>query len=235
MNIKVSLKNLTKFERLLWLTSILIVLCSTLLADCSNPFYVISSLVGVTALIFVSKGDVLGQVLTLVFSLLYTLVSFSFRYYGEMIICICMTVPLSVMSIVSWARHPYKESSAQVEVNSISKKETAIILLMSVIVTFGFYFVLAGFNTNNLIISTVSIATSFLASALMFRRSCFYAVAYCMNDLILIAMWISASADNPQYVPMVVCFFMFFINDLYGFINWQKIKKFQNTEIKQNN
>lgn len=233
MNIKVSLKNLTKFERLLWLISFLVVLCSTLLADFSNPFYVISSLVGVTALIFVAKGDVLGQVLMLVFSVLYALVSFSFRYYGEMIICICMTVPLSVMSIVSWARHPYKESAAQVEVNSISKKETAVILLLAVIVTIAFHFILARFNTNNLVLSTVSIATSFLASALMFRRSCFYAVAYCLNDLVLITMWLSASVNDSEYLPMVVCFAMFFINDLYGFINWQKIKKSQSADAKK--
>ena len=58
-------------------------------------------------------------------------------------------------------------------------------------------------------------------------RSPYYALAYAINDLVLIVLWTLASLADISYVPMVACFVMFFANDIYGFINWQKMKRKQ--------
>ena len=44
------------------------------------------------------------------------------------------------------------------------------------------------------------------------------------NDLVLIVLWTLASASDIRYISVVVCFAAFFANDLYGYINWQKMK-----------
>lgn len=77
-------------------------------------------------------------------------------------------------------------------------------------------------------LSTVSVTTSFFAAYLTFRRSTFYALAYAANDLVLIFLWIIAALANSVYLPVAICFVMFFVNDIYGFINWNKISKRQN-------
>ncbi len=69
-----------------------------------------------------------------------------------------------------------------------------------------------------------------MASALTFLRSPYYALFYAANDIVLIVLWSLASAENISYIPMVICFSCFFINDLYGFINWQRMKKRQTKE-----
>ncbi len=61
----------------------------------------------------------------------------------------------------------------------------------------------------------------------MYLRSSAYALSYAANDIVLIILWIMASLDNISYLPMIVCFAMFFINDIYGFINWRRMKKRQ--------
>ena len=77
--------NLSKFERRLWLSSVLIVSASYVLAGSFYWLTLLASLIGVTALIFVAKGDVTGQVLTVIFSLAYGIISYQYRYFGEMI------------------------------------------------------------------------------------------------------------------------------------------------------
>ena len=99
--------------------------------------------------------------------------------------------------------------------------------LLAAAVTLIFCFILKAFRTANLAPSTVSITTSFLASYLTFRRSAWYAAAYAANDLVLILLWVLAAAEDMNYLPMVVCFGMFFVNDLYGFVNWSRMKKAQ--------
>ena len=79
----------------------------------------------------------------------------------------------------------------------------------------------------NLMLSTVSITTSFLASYLTFMRSPYYALAYAANDIILIGLGVMASIKNITYLSMVLCFVMFFVNDMYGLINWKRMERRQ--------
>ena len=77
------------------------------------------------------------------------------------------------------------------------------------------------------IVVTVSVATSFIAASLTLLRSPLYGLGYAANDIVLIIMWIMATVDDPSYLPMIVCFSVFFVNDCYGFINWRKIRQCQ--------
>ncbi|MCI8956724.1 MAG: nicotinamide mononucleotide transporter [Eubacterium sp.] len=220
-----SIKNLTRFESGLWIFSLVVVTGSFIIGGTDDYLTLIASLIGVTALIFVSKGDVIGQVLTVVFSILYAIISYSFDYYGEMITYLGMTMPIALMSVVSWIRNPYDEK--EVKVAHLSKRQIVMVVLLSFIVTFLFYFVLKYFGTTNLIVSTISITTSFLASFFMYLRSSAYALSYAANDIVLIVLWIMASMENISYLPMIICFVMFFINDMYGFFNWRRMKERQ--------
>lgn len=187
----------------------------------------VASVVGVTALIFNAKGNPFGQGLMVVFSLLYGAISFSFAYYGEMITYLGMTMPMAVVALVSWLKNPYNENKAEVKVNHISKKETIWMWVLTIIVTILFYFILDVWGTANLIPSTISVLTSFVAAYLTFRRSPYYAVAYGMNDLVLIVLWILASMEDIRYVSVVVCVIAFFANDIYGFVSWRAMEKRQ--------
>ncbi len=226
MKVRNPFRTLSRFEWLLWITSLFFVSGSCLFAETVQPMTLAASLIGVTALIFIAKGNVLGQLLTVLFSLLYAAISLKFRYYGEMITYLGMTAPIAALSVISWLRHPY-QNSAEVEVHRLSKGQIVLLILLTVAVTGIFYFILAFFHTANLRVSTVSVATSFLASGLMFLRSPYYALAYGANDLVLIGLWALACTHSLAYLPMVICFLMFFFNDLYGFYSWRRMKRRQ--------
>lgn len=230
MRLKNPFKDLTKIELSLWLTSIIVIIVSFALSGGDDVLTIIASLIGVTALIFVAKGYVIGQVLTVVFAVFYGIISYFFRYYGEMITYLCMTAPIAVMAVVSWIRNPY-EGTKEVKVNHVTKKQVIIMVLLAGITTFAFYFILKAMNNANLLFSTISITTSFLASYLTFLRSPFYAVAYSANDVVLIVLWIMATLEDKSYLPMILCFIMFLINDMYGFFNWRRMRIRQEEKI----
>ena len=158
----------TKSEIILWSSSVIVIMFAFCVFDRHNYLTLTASIIGVTSLIFNAKGNPIGQALMIVFSLLYGIISYTFAYYGEMITYIGMTMPMAVFALVSWLRNPYNGDKVEVKVN----------------------------NTSNLILSTISVTTSFVAVYLTYRRSPFFAVAYAANDI-------------------------------YGYINWQKMKKRQ--------
>ncbi len=217
----------TKFELGLWLSSIVLILSSFLIFDRSSYLTLIASLIGATALIFCAKGNPFGQLLMVIFGLLYGVISFSFKYYGEMITYIGMTVPMAVVSLVTWLRNPYNGNHSEVKINRIGKKELAVILLLTAGVTVASYFILDTFGTANLIPSTFSVSTSFFAVCLTARRSPYFALAYALNDVVLIVLWVLACISDISYLSVVVCFVMFLMNDSYSFINWKRMQKKQ--------
>ncbi len=228
LKLKTKMNYFTKLEKILWLSSVFIILLFFIIFDKENYLTLVASIIGVSSLIFNAKGNPFGQFLMIIFSFLYGIISFTFKYYGEMITYLGMTMPMALFALVSWLKNPYNGNKAEVTVNVISKKEAVFMWILSCIVTVGFYFILNYFSTTNLLPSTLSVTTSFLAVYLTFRRSPYFAIAYASNDIVLIILWILASFSDIKYISVVVCFLAFLINDLYGFYNWQQMKKRQN-------
>ncbi len=214
-------------EIILWSVSVILIISSFFAFKSNSYLSLAASLIGVTSLIFNAKGNPFGQFLMVIFSLLYGIISFTFSYFGEMLTYLGMTMPMAVFALISWLRNPYNGNKSEVKVNTLSKKEIAFMSILAVLVTAGFYFILDAFNTANIVPSTISVTTSFIAVYLTFRRSPFFALAYAANDIVLIILWILASLSDIRYISVVICFSLFFINDIYGFINWQRIKKRQ--------
>ena len=221
----------SKNELFLWAGSVIFILSSYFIFDRSSLLKLTASLVGVTSLIFAAKGNPAGPFLMIVFSVLYGIISYSFYYYGEMITYLGMTMPMSVFALISWLRNSYNGNRSQVAVNRISKVELLFMALLTAGVTVLFYFILDYLNTANLFFSTLSVATSFSAVYLTFRRSPYYALCYSANDGILIILWGLACMEEISYLSVVICFVVFLINDIYGFLNWRKMEQLQKKTV----
>jgi len=209
-------------EILLWSFSVILIIVSFCIFDRHNYAVLTASLIGATSLILNAKGNLAGQILTVVFSFIYAGVSYKSAYYGEMITYLGMTAPIAVASVITWFRNPAEKGKAEVKVNILSGKEYIFLIFLSIAVTVIFYFILSAFDTSQIMLSTLSVMTSFIASYLTMRRSEYYAIGYSLNDIVLIMLWITAG--NPS---MTVCFLVFLANDVYGFLSWAEMKKRQ--------
>ena len=232
MKIKKTLNYFSLTEKLLWSFSVLAIIVSFLLFDKENYLTLIASIIGVTSLIFCAKGNPFGQILMVIFAIIYSVISYSFQYFGEMVTYLGMTLPMAIFSLIVWLKNPFKENHSEVSVNRITLRETIFMIILNSFVTFVFYYVLDYFNTTNLIPSTISVATSFFAAYLTFRRNPYFALAYATNDIVLIVLWVLASLKEVSYISVVICFVVFLINDLYAFISWIKMQKRQEKALK---
>ena len=209
--------NFKKIDFTIWIVSCLTITFAFALSKFKNVLSFIGSLIGVTSLIFNAKGNVVGQFLSVGFAIFYGIVSATF---------LCMSLPVDIIAVISWLKHPY--SKQEVKVEPLNLKKLLFAIFSAIIVTTIMYFVLKKFNTPNLLFSTISVITSWFAVVFVVMRSSYYAVAYGLNDIVLIILWSLASVKDKGYLPMVACFITFLINDVYGFINWCKMEKRQN-------
>ncbi len=217
----------TVYEIILWASSLTLITLSAIIFKSVSPLSLIASLVGATSLIFYAKGNPLGPILMIVFSILYGIISLSFAYYGELLTYVGMSAPISLFTLIVWLRHPFQGKRSQVEVGKFARKDIIFLVISTIAVTTVFYFLLKWLNTPNLIVSTISVATSFVAAYLQMKRVPAFAIAYALNDIVLIILWVLASVKDITYIPVVVCFSVFLFNDMYGFINWLRMRRVQ--------
>ena len=226
------MKRLIKYfsmgEIILWSASMATIIITFCLFDRQSYMSLAASMIGVTALIFCAKGNPIGQMLMIIFCILYGIISLSFSYYGEAITYFGMSLPMATVSLISWLRNPYKGDHSTVKTNRPKRKEIFIMMGVTAIVTFASYFVLKVFGTANLLPSTFSVTTSFFAAYLTFRRSPYFALVYALNDIVLIILWTLATIEDITYISVIICFVVFLANDLHGFISWKRMEKKQN-------
>lgn len=223
---KMLFKDWTVFEKILLIGSILIVSFTGIIFK-SDLLTTICSIVGIITALLLAKGKSLGQVFGLLIVILYSIVSFKNKFYGEVIIYLLIMLPMYIMGIISWIRHQNKETNS-VEVNKIAKKEWIIVALISVVSFIGIYLTLNIFNTNQLFISSLSVLDSLFAIYLQIRRSKYSFYFYVINDLVLILLWgIPCITGSVVLIPMLMNPIINLINDIYGIINWRKLESIQ--------
>lgn len=222
----------SKFEIGLWCTSLTLILGSALLTNSSDPLSIFASMLGATAILLGAKGNPIAKCLMLIFCLIYGYISYSFQYYGEMLTYLGMTAPMEVFSLISWVKNPYSKGKAEVKVNQLTTKQILTICLLAIIIGCLFYPILIYFHTENILFSTSSVMTSFLAVFLTYKRSELSSLGYALNDVILIVLWTLATLENIQYLSVMICFIVFLINDMYAYISWVRMRKRQQYRSK---
>ena len=217
----------TRGELALWGTSTALILAFFLAYDRTQFGILAASLIGVTSLIFNAKGNPFGQLLMVCFSALYGIISFSCGYYGEMATYLGMTAPMAVFALVSWLRNPYDGNRAEVQVKRLERRDAVRIVILTVAVTAVFYFILAALHTTRLTPRPLCVPPGCRAPFLTLPRSPGAAAASAPNDLVLVVLWGLAAAEDPSYLLVLVCFAVFLVNDLYGFLNWLRMQRRQ--------
>ena len=226
------MKYFSIFEWILWLGSIITVVIFFIVLKNPEWLYLVTTITGITSLIFLSKGNLVGLILSTIFSVFYVIVAINYRYYSEIITYSFMTLPITILSLIQWIKNPFKGNKSEVQVARLEKETYLNIVVAGAAISIIFYFVLTWLNTPNLIFSTISIFTSFVASYLSLKRSPFYALAYAANDIVLIVLWALATVKDLSYLAIVICFASFFANDIYGFFNWNRMLKRQSEVLK---
>lgn len=214
-------KNWTLFEILLLTVSPLVVLTVGIIFK-SDALTIITSIVGIICALLLAKGLVLGQFFGIAIVVLYSIVSYKNRYYGEMLIYLAIMLPMYIWGIIEWLKHKNGETKS-VEINSIKWKEWLLVAICALFSFIAFYFLLKALNTSQLIISTLSVVDNIFAVYLLARRSKYGFVSYIINDLILIVLWgIPIIQGNLLLLAFLINPIINLINDTYGVVNWTK-------------
>lgn len=214
----------TKFEITLLVISLISVGITGIICN-SSLLTIICSIAGILCALTQAKGKVISQFIGLLIVVLYSILSFQNKFYGEVIIYVFIMFPLFISGIISWIKNLNKETNT-VNENKLHKKEWILLTIISIVLFVLLYYLLKYFNTSQLLVSTLSLVTSLFATYLVSRRSKYGFLFYIGNDIILFILWGGQVVKgNFALIPILVNPIINFINDSYAWKSWNKREK----------
>lgn len=219
-------KDWNLFEKLYLFVGIVVGILTSIIFNGTiiDSLYTITYL---TTAILMSKGKVESYFIGIISVFFYGIVSYNQGYYGELLITIFLTFPMMIIGIISWLKHQDKDEDVVI-ISSLSKKEIVFAFSSQLILFWVYYFLLKAFNTDLLMISSLSIVTSVLATYFEARRSELSLFCYVANDLILITLWIIPIINGvTSLISVLIGPMLLLVNDIYGSYNWKRLKDIQ--------
>lgn len=200
----------------------------------SDAYSTIYSMISLLSVFLLSKGLLIAPFCLIVSYVMYAIQSYYNALYGEAILNMFILLPIQVITIILWFRKhraKNKQSTQSVIVNDIKIKEWLCIIVATLALGVAAYFGLQALNTNYLILSTFTFVLPIVANYLILRGSLYQFVVYTIVNFFLIAIWLlpifQGLPQGANFVPMAVSFVSFTISDIYGLINWIKLRKQQ--------
>lgn len=222
------------FENIKWyewviMAVFIVILVAVSVVEHSSIVVIFNSLIGVVAIFFISKGLIVGKILGIIQGVFYCVLSAQSRYFGELIVCACVSIPLSVVSVFTWIKNRQGKNVVKINQKVFSLFEWIMIFVGMAVVGVGVYYILKAFDTLNPLLSTISAALTMTASYLLVRRCEYNFVFYILSNMIGIVLWISVivKTNSMESLPTVLTNCIFLILNAYGIVNWLKMKKTQ--------
>jgi len=189
-----------------------------------------SSVTMIASLLF-AKARIEGYVVSLIGMVLFGIVAFNNRLFGEVGVLIFFGLPAQIAGFISWTKALTKiedNKPAKIQIRRTSLKEISILALICGVLGIGLYFLLAAIDTNLLLLSTISVVFTVFGTILMIRRSHFGTLGFALNDISNILLWLMiVLLGDMTAVVMIVQPIMLLVNNTYGIFEWRKLLKIQ--------
>lgn len=199
-----------------------------------NFLYIISSVLGIIGVFFLSKGNIVGVFVCIIQLFFYSIISYFNGFYGEVLTNVFIALPLYIINIVTWIKN-INSKSGEVKINSkIKTREVLLSILIISLISIVIYFLLDYYNTSFVLLSTLTFLFNTLGVYFLVRRSGINFIFYLLSNVSSILMWIFmlAQTNNLSIITTLINIAIYFVLNTYGIINWFKLEKKQNTQAK---
>jgi nicotinamide mononucleotide transporter len=214
----------TIIELVLLASTLILIIGSGILYK-SSWITIIASLSGTLYALYQARGKVLAQFIGIIEVILYSYLSYTNKYYGEVLLYVLLVLPLNITGIFSWIKNK-SDITKKVIQSELKRREWLILGIGSVVLFFIIYLLLRYFNTSELLVSTFSLVIYLIATYLVVRRSKYGFLFYILSDIILIILWsIPIFKGDLLLIPILFEPLILLFNDTYGWISWSKENK----------
>ena len=187
-----------------------------------DPWYgTLSAVSGVICVVLVAEGRISNYAWGLINCVLYGLVSYQNKFYGDMSLNWFMYVPFQFIGFYIWHKSMNLSDDGELEVKVLSPRELLIGALLVCWMTFVLGTALNHFGGAHPFTDASNVVWSVAATWLMAKRYREQWFCWICVNITGIAMWSMATiANEGPGLSSLAMWLAFFVNSLYGVYKW---------------
>ena len=212
------------FERLFLLSMLLLQIIVYIIVP-DTVIGIISGISGVISVVLCAKGKISFYFVGFIQTITYLILSWQNQFYGEVLENLFYLVTM-IWGIFLWKKNMTKNEDGTNDVKA--KKflwwQWIISVVATIAATFGMGYFLDSIGSNQAYLDAATNVMSIFAQLLMIWRFREQWIWWIVIDVICIVMWF-----NVGNWSMVAMYVAWTINAIYGWYNWSKLNKIQNS------
>lgn len=186
-----------------------------------NALGLIMALTGVWCVILTGKGKRSSFLLGTVNSILYAVVAFSAKYYGEVMLNLLYYLPMNVVGWVLWKKHMNDETGEVVKKRLKLRKGLMVYALTGLAIV-GYGLVLAALGGNLPYVDSMSTVVSVVAQILSVWRLMEQWVLWIVVDIVTVIMWGVDFARGGETIATLAMWSIYLVNAVIMFARWYR-------------
>ena len=182
---------------------------------------ILASLTGVTCVILCGMGKVSNYFFGTINVLLYAIVAWNAKYYGDVMLNLFYYFPTNMIGWVAWIKHMDKEKN-EVYKKRMTWKQDVMLAFISVVGVLGYSYVLKLLGGNLPMVDSMSTVFSVIAQILMIKRFMEQWIIWIIVDIVSVIMWVAAFFNGGESIAVLIMWSVFLVNAVIMFVKWLK-------------
>lgn len=185
---------------------------------------IVAALTGIWCVILTGKGKLSSFWVGTINTVLYAIVAWKARYWGEVMLNLVYYVPMNFVGVYMWSKNMDKQTE-EVLKKRLSKKNSVIAYGCVVAGTLGYGMILKLLNGTLPLIDSMSTVFSIFAQYLCVKRYMEQWVLWIVVDVVTVIMWVYAFINGTGDMATVLMWSIYLINAIFMFLKWKKDTK----------
>lgn len=181
---------------------------------------IISATTGVACVVCTGKGKLSAYVFGLINCVLYAIIAFQAKYYGEVMFNV-ISIPLQLIGFFVWSRHMNAETH-EVEKRCMSVSGRCFLAASILIGTMSYGFILTKIGGNLPFIDSFTTVTSLIAMVISVRMFSEQWYLWCLINLCSIVLWVVNLMNGTDNWATLIMWLVYLVNSIINLIKWEK-------------
>ena len=180
-----------------------------------------ASLTGVTCVILCGKGKMSTYLFGTVNVILYALVAWQAKYYGDVMLNLLYYFPTNILGWFVWKKN-MDTKTQEVTKKRMTVKQDIIAAVLSAAGIIGYSFILKLLGGNLPVIDSMSTVLSVVAQILMIKRFTEQWIIWILVDAVSVIMWIAAFFNGTESIAVLLMWTIYLVNAVIMFVKWYR-------------
>lgn len=212
-----------------WSISYLITLMIVIIVciyQSASIYLLIITLCGVSYTMFIAKNQKIGLYIGVIYVIFYGLLMLSEKMYAGFFYNIIYSLPMLIYGIKMWEN----PKNTHDMVKKLTNKNRTILVIITVITILIVSNLLKIYGSQNTLLDSATSILGYIGLFFLSNRYIEQWYVYMVCNLSNIILWFVMCLSDMGNLPILIMFIIYFINSIYGYINWNQLLKNKQAE-----